>query len=275
MTRLVTDQIIDIPEEMQSYDADLLAKTGGTLSQLAAESAGLKDSQTIIPGCRVAVIPVNSGQGTITGFSEAVCAIAAHLGFQAYITGFSDVGGLVEAYEKNADLVIMADDQFYAAINLNTHLVADNDHATAYGYAFALGKMAGGLSGKEVLLIGSGPVGREAGVALCQAGAIAIVYDLDKQKENELAVKLKREFGTQAVLSGMNLVQALERKPLIFDASPGDGFIPADLVYENTMVAAPGLPLGLDEQALGKVGKRLIHDPLQIGTAVMLFKALS
>jgi pyrrolysine biosynthesis protein PylD len=223
----------------------------------------------------VAVIPVNSGQGTITGFSEAVCAIAAHLGFQACITGFSDVGGLVEAYEKNADLVILADDQLYAAINLNSHSVARNDQATACGYTLALGKMAGGLRGKEVLLIGAGPLGREAGLTLCQAGAVTIVYDLDKQKEVELAADLEKEFGTQAVLSGMNLVQALERKPLIFDASPGDGFIPADLVYENTMVAAPGLPLGLDEQASGKVGKRLIHDPLQIGTAVMLFKALS
>jgi 3-methylornithyl-N6-L-lysine dehydrogenase len=274
MTRLVTDQIISIPENMQSYDGELLAKTGCSLSQLAAESAGLSSSQ-IAPDCSVAVIPVNSGKGTIRGFSEAVCAIAAHLGFQAYITGYSDVGGLVEAYEKNADLVIMADDQFYAAINLNTHFVANNDQATACGYAVALGKMAGGLSGKEVLLIGAGSVGIAAGVALCQAGAIIIICDLDKKKETELAVKLEKEFGIQAVLSGLNLVQALERKPLIFDASPGDGFIPAALVDENTMIAAPGLPLGLDEQALGKVGKMLVHDPLQIGTAVMLFKAMS
>lgn len=274
MTRLVIDQIISIPEKMQSYDGELLTKTGCTLSQLAAESAGLNGDQ-VAPDCSVAVIPVNSGQGTITGFSEAVCAIAAHLGFQAYITGFSDVGGLVEAYEKNADLIIMADDQFYAAINLNTHLVASNDQATAYGYTVALGKMAGGLSGKEVLLIGAGPVGREAGVALCKAGAMTIVYDLDKKKEIELTIKLKEEFGTQAVLSAMNLGQALARKPLIFDASPGASIIPAALVDENTMIAAPGLPLGLDEQALCKVGKRLIHDPLQIGTAVMLFKVLS
>lgn len=274
MTRLVTDQIISIPEKMQNYDSELLAKTGCTLSQLAAESAGLINNQ-IAPGCRVAVIPVNSGQGTIRGFSEAVCAIAAHLGFQAYITGFSDVGGLAEAYENNDDLVIMADDQFYVAINLKTHLVAKNDQATAYGYATALSKMAGGLGGKEVLLIGAGPVGREAGVALCQEGATVIVCDLDMKKEIELAADLKKKFGAQAVLSGMNLVEALERKPLIFDASPGDSFIPAALVDENTLIAAPGLPLGLDEQALDKVGEHLIHDPLQIGTAVMLLKALS
>jgi 3-methylornithyl-N6-L-lysine dehydrogenase len=223
----------------------------------------------------VAVIPVNSGQGTITGFSEAVCAIAAHLGFQAYVTEFSDVGGMVEAYEKKADLIIMADDQFYVAINLKKQIVAKNDQATAYGYTVALGKMAGGLSGKEVLLIGAGPLGREAGLALCKAGATAIVYDLDKNKEIELASKLEKEFGVRAALSGMNLVQALERKPLIFDASPGDSFIPAALVDENTLIAAPGIPLGLDEQALDKVSNWLIHDPLQIGTAVMLFMALS
>jgi 3-methylornithyl-N6-L-lysine dehydrogenase len=274
MTRLVTDQIISIPENLQKYDDELLARTGCTLSQLAAEAAGFNGNQAV-KGCRVAVIPVNSGQGTIRGFSEAVCAIAAHLGFQAYITGFSDVGGLVEAYEKNDDLVIMADDQFYAAINLNTRSVAKNDQATACGYTLALAKMAGGLGGKEVLLIGAGPVGREAGVALCRAGAIVIICDLDKKKEIELAADLKREFGAQAVLNGMSLVQALDRKPFIFDASPGDGFIPAVLVDENTLIAAPGLPLGLDEQALDKVGEHLIHDPLQIGTAVMLLKALS
>jgi pyrrolysine biosynthesis protein PylD len=46
------------------------------------------------------------------------------------------------------------------------------------------------------------------------------------------------------------------------------------LLPADAIISAPGLPLGLDATAAQKFANRLIHEPLQIGTAVMLFQAL-
>ena len=273
MTRLTADQIKTIPARLESYDAELIVKTGCSLKQLAAAAAAVDLSQCQPENYRVAVIPVTAGLGTIEGFSEAVCAITGHLGFRASITGSSDAGGLAEAFESGADILILADDNVYAAVNPASKRVARNEEATARGYTAALGQMAGGLRGREVLLIGAGSVGQKAAEALLEAGAKLIVFDLDKTKEEGLAAAMGSKFNS-AVASGLTLDQTLERFPLIFDASPGREFIGAEKVSEKTLAAAPGLPLGFTPAALKVIGPRLIHDPLQIGTAVMLFQAL-
>jgi 3-methylornithyl-N6-L-lysine dehydrogenase len=223
---------------------------------------------------RLAVIPITTGEGTIKGFSEAVCAIAAHLSFPAAITNATDLTGLVEAYREGASIAIMADDHCYAAFNLLTRRVACNDEATAKGYTVALQKMAGGLAGKDVFLIGAGPLGTAAAKALLEEEASLIIYDLAREKEAALAESFDPEARKQIII-GLTLEQALLRTNLIFDASPGDAFIPATLLKPDACIAAPGLPLGLDPAAASLHADRLIHDPLQIGTAVMLFQALS
>lgn len=274
MTRLISDQIRSIPETIKEYDEALSAKTGVLLRELAAEATQINITLFDAHGYRVSVIPVTSGLGTIPGFSEAVRSIASHLGFHADIAGSNDVGGLVEAYESGADIAILADDYLYAAINLNTRKTAPNNEATARGYATALDKMAGGLSGKEVLLIGAGAVGKEAAGVLLAMGARLIISDLDKRKESLLAKTMASVYRGR-VRSGLTLKKALARKPLIYDASPAENHIQAGWLSEDTLIAAPGIPLGLNDAVLAKVEKHLIHDPLQIGTAVMLFSALT
>ena len=223
---------------------------------------------------RVAVIPITTGEGTIKGFSEAVCAIADHLGFPAFITATTDLSGLAEAYQGGASIAIMADDYYYAAFNLQTRLVAGNDEATAKGYTAALQKMAGGLTGKEVVLIGAGPLGSAAAKALLKEGANLIIHDLSKANETSLAQSFNPETRKQITI-GLTLEQALSRSNLLFDASSGEAFIPATLLKPDACIAAPGLPLGLNTAAARLHADRLIHDPLQIGTAVMLFQALA
>jgi 3-methylornithyl-N6-L-lysine dehydrogenase len=274
MTRLIAEQIRSIPTRLESYDAELIAKTGCSLKQLSAAAAAVDLSQCQPENYKVAVIPVTSGQGTIEGFSEAVCAIAGHFGFRASVTGSSDAGGLAEAFESGADILILADDNVYVAINPASRRVAGNAEATARGYTVALSRMAGGLRGREVLLIGAGQVGQKAAEALLKAGAGLIVFDLDKNKEAALAAAMSEKFQV-TIESGLTLDQALARFPLIFDASPGQGLIGAEQVSGETLAAAPGLPLGFTPAALEIIGPRLIHDPLQIGTAVMLFQALT
>jgi 3-methylornithyl-N6-L-lysine dehydrogenase len=274
LTRLIAEQISAIPGIIEAYDAELLLKTGRTLKELAVEAAGAAAAKVNPLVVNVAVVPITAGLGTIEGFTEAVKAIAVHLGFKAFITEKSDVGGLVEAYGRNADIAIMADDNCYVAINLKTRAVAGNDEATARGFATALTKMAGGLQHNEVLLIGAGPVGTNAAEALAEEGARLVVCDINREKEKSLADRIIIKYGVP-VVSGLELGQALTANSIIFDASPAENIIKARHVDENTMVAAPGLPLGLEPEAYQKVVNRLIHDPLQIGTAVMLFKAMA
>lgn len=288
MTRLISKQVLKIPATLEDYDRQLKKIIGRNLKELALKAAtginsatGTEGSQLNNPAvalldpsaCPVAVIPITAGQGTIQGFTEAICAIASHLGFPSFITATSDVAGLAEAYHSGAAIALMADDHLYAAINLETRYVAGNDQATARGYTTALKLMAGNLAGKEVLLIGAGPLGVEAAKVLLEEGARLIIYDLLKEKETAL-IKILNGDLQQWVASGFSLQQALALTNLIFDASPGDSFIPVDFLNQDAFIAAPGLPLGLDDAAVEKFADRLIHDPLQIGTAVMLFQAL-
>jgi pyrrolysine biosynthesis protein PylD len=60
----------------------------------------------------------------------------------------------------------------------------------------------------------------------------------------------------------------------LFDASPAGDIISEDLIRSDTVVAACGLPIGLTNGARIQIEGRLIHDPLQIGTATMLTMAL-
>lgn len=272
MTRLIADQVLGIPGNLKEFDRELIKKTGSSLKELALAAAG--DDLSLDPSThRVAVIPITTGEGTIEGFSEAVCAIACHLGFPAFITATTDVSGLAEAYQGGASIALMADDHCYTAFNLLTRRVAGNDEATAKGHTKALQKMAGDLVGKEVLLIGAGPLGTAAAKALLEEGSSLIIYDLDKGKEGALAESFDLEARKQ-IATGFTLEQALTCTNLIFDASPGDAFIPAALLKPDAYIVAPGLPLGLDATAAHLHADRLIHEPLQIGTAVMLFQAL-
>jgi 3-methylornithyl-N6-L-lysine dehydrogenase len=274
MTRLIADQIRAIPARLESYDAELIVKTGCSLKQLAAAAATVDLSQCQPDNYRVAVIPVTAGQGTIEGFSEAVCAIAGHLGFRASVTGSSDAGGLAEAFESGADILILADDNVYVAIHPASRRVAGNSEATARGYTVALSRMAGGLRDREVLLIGAGQVGQKAAEALLEAGAGLIVFDLDKKKEAALAAAMSEKFQV-TIESGLSLDRALARFPLIFDASPGSGIDRRRTGRRGNPGCRPGAAPRFTPAALEIIGPRLIHDPLQIGTAVMLFQALA
>ncbi len=275
MTRLKTDDIMNIPATIQGYDQVLKAKTGLSLKEIALEAAGDLRSDTQIDRLKVAIIPVTTGQGVIDGFAKAVQSIASHLGFSAFVTEFPDVRGLAEAYNKNSDLIMIADDHCFVAINLRSRLVIDNTKATAAGYVVALKQMSGSLNDKTVLLIGAGQMGSFAAEGLLQYGARLIIYDSSKEAEALLTHKLTDSYDENKVSFGYNFERALNMSSLIFDASSGGGFIPGEFIQDKSIVAAPGIPMGLSWCAFSKVHSTLVHDPLQIGVATMLFQALS
>jgi pyrrolysine biosynthesis protein PylD len=269
MTRLVSEDIRFIGDDLARYDAELLRKTGLGLRQIACRAAGMKEeaARRSLASVAAGVVPVTSGEGIIEGFCEAVADIIGHMGAASFVSGSPDVGGLAEAVRRGADVVFLADDNRFIALGLSSRNVADNSEATARGYVAALDSLAAGIKKRAVLVLGAGEVGRYAITALQELGARAAVYDPDPEKIRALKSRtgLKVEKDLEA---------ALEKYRLIVDASPAAGIIKERHIKPDTAIAAPGLPLGLCPGALVSVGDRLIHDPLQIGVATMLILAI-
>jgi pyrrolysine biosynthesis protein PylD len=269
MTRLNSKLISGMNETSADYDIELIQKSGLTLRQIAARTAGLSEEDLCeaLRSENVSVIPVTAGQGVIEGFTQAVEAIIQHLECSCFITGSSDAAGLAEGIEKGATIVFMADDSRFIAVNLSQKRVIDNVEATGWSYAYALDACAGGLNGQDVLLIGAGRVGKHALCALDRLGAKVGVFDIDGSKVQPLIDKyrIKRE---------ENLSDALDRYTLLFDASPAPDIIHPEHIKPETIIAACGIPIGLSDKARSLVEERLIHDPLQQGTAAMLALAV-
>ena len=204
----------------------------------------------------------------IEGFAESVRAILHHLGAQIVRPQGADIAGIAEAVEKGATVVLCSDDDRFVAINLPLLRVIDNTEATTKGYVTALELMAGGLSGRQVLVIGAaGQLGWKAVDLLETKGAEVAAFDLNQSKLKELTkerkTKVERDLG-----------EALRRHSIFFDASPASDIIRSEHIQTQTLIAAPGIPLGCTMEACGLVKDRLIHDPLQIGVATMLAQAL-
>ncbi len=269
MTRLSSEIVVPIVSELDLYDRELIKKTGKNLRQIAAVSVGAAEAEMAKPVSSIstAVIPVTAGGGVIDGFAPAVRAIISHLGFNSFVTVHNDVAGLAEGVEKGADVVFLSDDNRFIALNLKERFIADNAESTGRGFATALKLLADDLTGRKVLVIGAGRVGRSAMFRLKEYNADIAVYDIVRSK----AQKAAEDFGAEVE---KDLGDALRHNTLIFDASPAQGVLRAEHIKPSTLIAACGIPLILDTEAYNLVKERLIHDPLQIGVATMIFSAV-
>ena len=128
MTRLRAKDIRNITTALEDYDAHLVKKTGETLRQIACLAVGIDEEEVrrSQDNFRVSVIPITSGQGIIDGFASVVESITRHLGFPSSATQKTDVSGLGEAFEKAANIIMLADDHSFLAINLARGRVVDN-----------------------------------------------------------------------------------------------------------------------------------------------------
>jgi pyrrolysine biosynthesis protein PylD len=182
------------------------------------------------------------------------------------------VAGLTEAFGKKADIVMLADDQQFIALHTASRRMVENAVATGIGFVAGLGLMAGDLKKKNVLVIGCGPVGRSATAELVVMRARVSVYDIDSSRSIDLAEALKQSSNvTIQIIKNLDL--ALKNHEFIIDASPAIDIIKARRITSDTYISAPGVPVGLDQEALLKIGNRLLHDPLQIGVATMVLSA--
>ena len=269
MTRLKTTDVQRIPGTLEKYEEEIVKRTGCTLLEIAEDAAQTNANiKGILKQTKAAVVPITSGGGVIEGFSQAVAAILNHVGIRTIkIKGF-DIAGIAEAYEQGADLMFVADDRKFVAINTHTMHVVDNATSTAKAYVAALDKMAEGLKEKPVLVIGIGYVGSAAISNLILREAKPLAVDVDRLKLRALSER----FGRKVVVFS-RLAEAVGHTNLIINAAPARNIIKADMIKENTLISAPAIPLGLTRAALRKIGRNLIHDPLQLGVATMAVEA--
>lgn len=227
---------------------------------LAYEAVGVNPDSMPLEDYSTAVVPVTSGKGVTQGFTESVCSILQHLGMKSFITQRTDIAGLSDALAAKVDIVFMADDAEFIALNTRTGTFSDNIRSTALGYVTALKIAAKGLQGKEVLLIGAGRVGDKMADMLEAEEAKVTITDIDVSKSRALQKK-HVDFKVCE-----DIETAVRNFTLILNASPGK--IPGEWINEGTIVSSPGMPYSFDEEGVKKM-KILIHDPLQIGVSVM------
>jgi len=267
MTRLKASDIAGIPSALSDYDARLQLQTGRSLNGLACLSAGIDASawREQRAGIKVGVVPFSCGQGVIVHFSDTVAGIINHLGVPAFVAAAADVSGLVDACRHQADMLFMADEDRFVAIDCQNRRVVDNAVMTGRGFASGLALVADGLANKTVLVIGCGKVGRAAAEVILASGGRLAVYDVNPAAAGTL---IRQTGGRAKIVPDVDV--ALMRHDLILDASPAADIIRARHIDDRTCVAAPGMPCGTTAAATEKLGRRLLHDPLQIGVACML-----
>jgi pyrrolysine biosynthesis protein PylD len=275
VTRLTTEDIQGISEELPAYESSLMEKTGCSLRQLACRAMEVseKDVQASMEHTLVGVIPMTSGGGVLKDFCRTVADIVSHIGCRAFITRGTDASGIAEAVEEKADIFMFADENRFVALDMQHRKLVDNADATGRGFVAGLHLMAESLKDRKVLVLGCGPVGQSAVKALVKTGCRISVYDIEPAAYGRLSAEFKNDpaVGIQFL---HNLDLALHQHELIIDASPTGTFILAQHIKPHTFISAPGMPLGLDRSALATIGDRLLHDPLQIGVATMVVGAL-
>jgi len=270
MTRLKSADIENLTAELRGYDERLRQSIGMGLAELGCSGAGVSiEAVGQTRDIRVAAVPVTSGKGVITSFSQTLVAIAAYLGFSAEVTTQYDVAGIAEAYQKRFDIVLAADDNMFCAINIRNGAVVDNIEATGRGFAHGLAGLAGGLAGKPVLVLGCGPVGLAGMRAIIELGGRVTVYD-PVESRCQAAVETLPETGIKVAA---NLAGALAGHTYILEATPVADVIGVSSINEKSCVAAPGVPCGVSGEAAAVLGQRLLWDPLQTGVATMLMAA--
>ncbi len=275
MTRLATDDVKSIPAELADYDSELTAKTGYSLRGVACLAAGVQEEEIkdSLKNALIGVIPISGGEGVIAGFCDAVAGIVSHMGCKTFITQATDVAGLAEAFEKKADIIMLADDHRFIALHAASRQLIENAAATGKGFVAGMHLMAGDLHKKNVLVIGCGPVGRSATEELVAMRANVSIYDINPARSIDLSEALKQTCNVK-IQSIKDLELALKSHIFIIDASPATAIIQTRHITADTYISAPGVPLGLDQEARLKIGNRLLHDRLQIGVATMTMFAL-
>jgi pyrrolysine biosynthesis protein PylD len=117
------------------------------------------------------------------------------------------------------------------------------------------------------LVLGLGPVGRAAATWLLANGKRVTAYDPDPARAECASAEMN-------LVLVESLEEGLESCDLILDATPSADLIGLEHVWQSTVVAAPGMPLGVTDEVASMLEDRLLHEPLALGVATMAVLAL-
>jgi 3-methylornithyl-N6-L-lysine dehydrogenase len=265
VTRLVEDDVRGLMEELDGFDARLRGVAGIGLAECARRAWDQPADQPVLEGVRMAAVPISQGEGFIPAFSQCTAAILRFLGADAFVTELPDVRGLQQAADAGAELVFVADDSRFVALNIHSGACADDDPCTARAYVAALEAAAGGLGRRDVGLLGYGLVGRHAAARLAERGARVLAVEPDPARGAAAAEEGHRVLALDDALAAVDL---------LFDATPADDVVGAGWVTPASIAAVPGMPSALTPEAQLLLGERHIHEPLALGVAAMAVDAL-
>ena len=113
-------------------------------------------------------------------------------------------------------------------------------------------------------VLGAGPVGTSAAEYFVSRGADVVIYDKMPEKCSQFVEK------PHFKVAG-SLAEALAASSLYFEATTARDTITLQDMSADTLVAAPGIPLGVSSDAMERFGSQVIHDPLELGVASMAF----
>jgi len=258
MTRLNDELVKDIVGSLDATNEAMREMTGMDMFELACDANGVDPGKVRMEGIKAGVVPVTSGLGVISKFSESVAGIVGRLGMDPFVTAGYDVTGFTEAISKGAEIVFMADDTTFMAYNVKAGMLSNNSFSTAAGYVSALRGAAKGLVGRNVLIMGAGRVGGIAAGMLTDMGAKVSIYDIDLGR----TMALVDRYGATP-MDDANA--AVESHDLILNASPAH--IPGRCIRDGSIISSPGIPHDYDME--GRRKAMIIHNPLDIGVAVM------
>jgi len=264
MTRLTHDDVRDISDTLGELEKFLLENTGRTIKKLACEAVGMWEYAIDVKEYTVAVVPVTTGEGIISRFSESVRDTCAWLGFEAFVTESTDISGFREATERMADIIFMADDEEFVAYNVRARKCANNSMSTAKAYIAALAASTDLLVRKDVLVVGAGRVGSRMAKLLVAKGANVSVTDIDLDK----CARVREDNPRVKIIEDVQ--EAIRSHKFILNASPAH--IDTSLIMEGAHISSPGVPHTFDEEAYARA-EVIIHDPLVIGVAAMAMES--
>ena len=268
MTRLISEWVSPMLSGMEAYNRKLKEITGCDLCGLVGDIFGADEATftSLQRQINVGIVPITQGEGIIGDFSEAIASIIASMGFRALVTEHTDVDGIYEACRRGCDLLFFADDDRYLALNIADKRYADNNYCTALGYISVLEHMmrrrGNDITDEKILVIGYGIVGKEAVDILKETPFSFCVYDKDKQALEGADFEL---------LHGKDEICRYE---YILDFTNEGEWLMLNDICGDVLYASPGVPCSLDENTKKTIAKNAVYDNLEIGTAVMLGKAI-
>lgn len=264
MTRLKTEWIEHMRYSMDDYNRTLKKKIGLDLSSLMQDVLSVDDDalRCARGKNKIAVVPITQGEGIIANFCESIAAIIESMGFDADVTPHSDVDGIYDGHLSGRNILFLADDSRYLAMNTLTGVVSDNNHATALGFIHALSAMMAkhnrDISREKILQIGYGAVGKEAVQILSAYGIDFDIYDKNFHVTEPLSCHK---------LSNINDIKNYH---YILDFTNEGGWLSEKDLNEDVFYASPGVPCSLEQDAANLFEEKSVYDNLEIGTAIML-----